>query len=206
MVIFMERPNPDEVLNALLEKNKKVVAGEGSLSFETFNKAREQTAKEGQKPNVVVIACSDSRVPIEEIFAAYPGEIFTIRTAGNVLDDIGKASLEYALDHLPTSLVVVLGHTHCGAVTATVNAYKEGENMEGSYLHSILEKIKPVVVELDKQNEPDLLNASIVKNAKRVVIDILSTLPLANQLTKEGKIKVVSMMYDLDTGEVKLVG
>ena len=203
----MERPKPDDVLQKFLERNKKVVDGQATFDYAQFHKERDETAKNGQKPNLTVIACSDSRVPVEEIFAAYPGEIFVIKTAGNVLDDIGKASLEYALAHLPTSVVLVLGHTQCGAVTSTVEVYKSGEILEGSHLYALTEKIRPIVVEVraDGVSDENLIDATIVKNAKSVANEIVTSMPLAKKLVEAGEVKIIPAMYHLETGEVKLL-
>ncbi len=203
----MERRNPDEVLNEFLARNKAVVEAQASFDYNKFHESRQKTYDEGQKPSLTVIACSDSRVPVEEIFVAYPGEIFVIRTAGNVLDDIGKASLEYALDHLPTSVVLVLGHTKCGAVTSTVEVFKNGKILEGSHLYSLTEKIRPLVVEAIEEGASDenLIDKAIIKNAKSVVNEILTTMPIAKKLVEEGKVKILPAMYYLESGEVKLL-
>jgi carbonic anhydrase len=111
--------SPDAALKMLTEGNNRFVTGQPShpnLSAER----RQQTAEKGQNPFAVVLACADSRVPVEEIFDRGIGDIFTIRDAGNIATKTDIGSIEYAVDHLGTPLVVVMGHSQCGAVTATV--------------------------------------------------------------------------------------
>ena len=201
----LERPDPQGILNKFISRNKEVVDGNLVITNNLFHSARKETAENGQAPHMTVIACSDSRVPVEEIFAAYPGELFVIKTAGNVLDDIGKASLEYAIEHLPTSVILVLGHTQCGAVNATIQAYTSKSVVEG-HLGVLVEKITPAVRDAIKTNKKDdLANTAIINNTKAVVQDIISTIPSINPLLNSKKILLQKAIYHLETGEVELL-
>ncbi|ADL50327.1 carbonic anhydrase [Clostridium cellulovorans] len=159
---------------------------------EITSEIRTDTAKNGQKPYAVVVTCSDSRVPPEHIFSAGLGELFVIRTAGNVVDDYEIGSVEYGVEHLGAKVVLVLGHTGCGAVKATVEGGAEG-------------KIETIVEEIHKAigNEKDMekcveLN---VENTKKK----LSEDEGIKEKVKAGEVKVIGGIYDIETGEVKLL-
>jgi carbonic anhydrase len=155
-------------------------------SWEEILASAEKAAREGQKPKKVVIACSDSRVIPEYAFSAKPGEIFVIRTAGNVLDDVGYASLYYALHHLPVEEVIVLAHTHCGAVTAAFKGVEEEQ------LKPILDKIRPVI------EGTSSLDEAILKNGEAVAREIAE-----KEWVKEKRPRIKLMLYDIATLEVK---
>lgn len=137
----------------------------------------------GQHPSTLVICCSDSRVVPEKIFHSTFGDIFVIRTAGNVINEGELASVEYGIEHLKVSLVVVLGHTHCGAVHASIN------NEKGLYLSPILDRIKKNI-----SLEKDEREASII-NAQKEAEFIKSKFP-----NYQGE--VISLLYDIETGKV----
>lgn len=119
----------------LIEGNRKymeAVTGQGDIS----KRLREKTARQGQDPYAIIITCSDSRVIPEHIFSAGIGDLFVIRVAGNVLDDHQLGSIEYAAEHLRTKLIVMLGHTRCGAVASAI------EGHAGGFIGSIVKDIK----------------------------------------------------------------
>lgn len=149
---------------------------------------RANTAKNGQFPYAIVIACSDSRVIPEIIFSAGMGELFTIRVAGNVIDRHQLGSIEYAVSHLKSPLVVVLGHTHCGAVAATI----AGEGDSHIHIQSITDKIHKAI-----GNETDDFTAASL-NVKYAVAEILDAFR-HDGLEEE---QVVGAVYDIETGEV----
>lgn len=165
----------------LLNKNKSFIEGMDKEKLSLLKKL-----SKGQNPSVCVLACSDSRVIPEEIFGASFGEIFTIRSAGNVINAGELGSLEYAIEHLHIKLVVVLGHTHCGAVHASIH------NEKGEYLDPILDKIKENILD-----EVDEIEAS-KKNAVRVKEYIESKFPRKD-------IEVVAMLYDIEDGKVNIL-
>ena len=138
---------------------------------------------EGQNPFAIIVCCSDSRVIPENIFSCSFGDLFVIRTAGNVINEGELASVEYGIEHLKVSLVVVLGHTHCGAVHASINKEK------GLYLSPILDRIKKNI-----SLEKDEREASII-NAKKEADFIKSKFP-----NYQGE--VISLLYDIETGKV----
>ena len=141
---------------------------------------REELKNKGQKPYVTIITCSDSRVPVQHIFSASMGELFIIRNAGNIIGDFEIGSAEYASEHLGVELIVVLGHTHCGAVDATVR------NQGHSYIKSITEK---------DQRKAEVLNA-------KYGVECLKKSEVLSELEKQDKLKIISAMYDIESGEV----
>lgn len=150
---------------------------------------RQKTFDEGQTPYAIVITCSDSRVIPESIFTAGIGELFTIRVAGNVMDNHQLGSVEYAADHLGTNLVVVLGHTHCGAVGAAVSSDPSG------FVKYITDEIKKAIGE-----EKDEFKASCL-NVERSVSIIKEKL----NLTDESSLKVCGAIYHIDSGKVEFL-
>ena len=150
---------------------------------------RKKTCDEGQTPYAIVITCSDSRVIPESIFSAGIGELFVIRVAGNVMDHHQLGSVEYAADHLGTNLVVVLGHTHCGAVGATITSNPSG------FVKYITDEIRKAI-----GDEKDELKACRL-NVERSVSVIKEQL----HLTEESSLKVCGAIYHIDSGRVEFM-
>lgn len=170
-------------LERLLLGNKKYLT-ECAYSGDITPLRRSDTFNNGQHPKAVVITCSDSRVVPEIIFNAGIGEIFVIRCAGNVMDDTILGSIEYAVEHLHTDLVMVLGHTSCGAVTSTIKSIPTG------FTKRITDKIKEVIKE-----ESDI--------AKAVKINALSQVNIIKKsLVISDDVVVCAAIYDINTGEV----
>ena len=166
---------------------------------------RALTAAQGQHPLAAVLTCSDSRVPAEIIFDQGIGDLFVVRVAGNVAatDEIG--SIEYAVDVRAAPLVVVLGHTQCGAVGAVLDDTKLPPNIA-----NLLEPIKPAV---DKAREANpqaakdvLLKAAITGNVWQAMEDMLRLSPIIRERVKDGRAQVVGALYDLDSGQVQWLG
>ncbi|MBD5584054.1 MAG: carbonic anhydrase [Clostridia bacterium] len=153
--------------------------GVGDISPER----RLQTSKNGQKPYAVILSCSDSRVIPESIFSAGIGDLFVIRVAGNVTDNHQLGSIEYAVEHLDCNLVVVLGHTRCGAVGAAVK-------QNGGFVKFITDEIRQAIGE-----ETDAVKASIL-NVKKSVEKI------ERLIKKTDGLKVIGALYNTETGKV----
>jgi len=175
-----------------MEGNKRYV--EGSLAPKDVKAKREQTL-DGQKPFVTIVSCSDSRVVPEYIFDENLGEIFVIRTAGNIVDTITLGSIEYGVEHLHTPLLVVLGHEKCGAVTAACAGGECPPNIA-----AIVEKIKPAVDAGGKEVE-----ASVKENVIKVISEIRQKSEIVRHLESEGKLKIAGMKYYFSDGRVEKV-
>ena len=184
-------------LQKLIDGNKRFTDSKPKHINQTSER-RLEVAK-GQKPFAVVVTCSDSRVPPEIIFDQGLGDLFVIRTAGNIIDDIGLGSIEYAVEHLGVQLIVVLGHEKCGAVDAAV----KGGHAEG-HIQNLIEAIRPVV-EKEKNNKGDLLDNSVKANAQMVVKQLNSSEPILKEFVHEKKLTIVGARYDLDDGVVTIL-
>ena len=184
-----------EELDRLIEGNKRYV--EKKPTQKDFEKREE--LRQAQHPFATIITCSDSRVVPEYIFDAEIGDLFIIRVAGNVVDDVALASIEYGIEHLKTPLFVVLGHESCGAVTAAYKSYKERKEMQG-VMKELMEKIKPAVFMAIKEQKD--IEEAIEMNVENTINEIRAKLPVVKKLEQEGKLKVVGAKYFFD-GNVK---
>ena len=166
---------PDQALQRLEQGNARFVAGE-STHENTGADRMAETAKNGQHPFATVITCSDSRVPVARVFDQGIGDLFVIRVAGNVSDVDEVGSIEYGVDHLGTPVMVVLGHTNCGAVTAVVT----NAELHGS-IPPLVDNIKPAV-EQARKNHPHLQGKALVPEAVKANVwqsidDLFKTRP-----------------------------
>jgi len=187
----------EQALQNLMEGNARYASGNASHPDQSVERRSELIA--GQHPFAVIVGCSDSRVPPEVIFDQGLGDIFVIRTAGQVLDDVAIGSIEYAVEHLAVPLVVVLGHDSCGAVTAAVM----GGEAEG-HLDSIVNFIEPAVDDAREMgNASDLLNNSIDNNVYNIVDELKDSQPILSEKVENGELLIVGARYHLDSGEVE---
>src|SRR3954469_23568050 len=138
--------NAREALERLREGNRRFVAGHGEDVLTTPSRRRELA--DGQEPFAITLGCSDSRVPAELVFDQGLGDLFVIRVAGNIVAPSGIGSVEYAISQFGTRLVVVMGHTHCGAIRATLNGIQGGDSSDSRHVRSITDRIRPHVQEL----------------------------------------------------------
>jgi carbonic anhydrase len=194
----------DDSLKVLKEGNARYLEGKPQHPHQDRER-RALTAGQGQHPLATVLTCSDSRLPAEIIFDQGIGDLFMIRVAGNVsaTDEIG--SIEYAVDHLATPLVVILGHTQCGAVTAVVENAKLPPNIA-----ALVEPIKPAVAKAREANpeaaKDALLSAAIKDNIWQSIEDLLKKSPIIREKVRDGKARVVGALYEIDTGQVQWLG
>ena len=154
---------------------------------------------DGQRPFAVILGCADSRVPPEVIFDQGLGDLFVVRVAGNIIDDIVLGSIEYAASHLHTPLIMVLGHSQCGAIGATV----AGGDLEG-HIPSLAEAIQPVLDSIQDQTG-NLVDNTARANARMVSEQLKQSTPVLSDLVNEVELKVVAAFYDLDTGVVEIL-
>jgi carbonic anhydrase len=190
-------PETAQALQRLIEGNKRFSSSK--QSHPNQDRERRQELAKGQKPFAVIVGCSDSRIPPEIIFDQGLGDLFVIRVAGNIVDDVALGSIEYAVDHLGTRLIVVLGHSKCGAVTATV----QGGAFHG-HVESIVQAIKPAI-QAAKELPGDLTDNTIKANARLVAGQIQSSQPILAEMARLDKITVVSAYYDIESGEVHIL-
>ena len=193
----MSDTNGERVLKELLEGNRRFI--EEKLQHPHQSERHRRKIVAGQKPVAVVIGCSDSRVPPEIIFDAGLGDLFTVRVAGNIIDNVVMGSIEYAVEHVGVPLVMALGHSNCGAVTATV----EGGEAVGQ-IGSLAEKIQPAVARVEGQPGNKVDNAAKV-NVKLVVEQLKNSDPIIAAYYKRGDVNVVGAFYDLESGKVEVI-
>jgi len=202
-----KKPSPDEVIKMLKEGNQRFV--EGKCIHPRIDAARMvQAGKEdqGNHAYATVITCSDSRVPVEFIFDSGIMDIFVVRVAGNVCDTDEIGSIEYGLAHVNTPVLVVLGHTQCGAVTAVTHAvHGKGHAMERN-IPALVDNIEPAVRRA-MEKHPDIKDDTIIpfaieENVWQAVEDLFMASAATRNIVKEGKAKVVGAMYDVGTGKI----
>ena len=190
-------PDPDQSLKALMEGNARYAQGHSIHPHGTVARRNEVTS--AQHPSAIVLGCADSRVPPEVIFDQGLGDIFVVRVAGNVAPDEVLASIEYAVAHLGSRLIIVLGHQSCGAVAAAVQDGKE----EG-HLGSLIQRIQPAAQKA-KAQAGDTLDLAIRYNVQNTVSQLRSSAPILAEAVRRGKVKIIGARYDLATGTVEIV-
>jgi carbonic anhydrase len=192
-----EIPTADEALKCLVEGNKRFVSG--PMIRPDQGKARRAELVRGQQPYAIIVTCSDSRIPPELIFDKGFGDLFVVRTAGNVVDDIALGSVEYAAEHLHVPLIIVLGYKGCGAVSAAV----KGAEAPG-HIAAVVAAIRPAV-EKAKGVEGDPVDNTVKANILAVTEKLKSSEPILADLVKEGKLTIIPARYDMETGNVELL-
>ena len=183
----------EEALRELKEGNEEFISGNTAG-------LRADLAENGQAPYAVVITCSDSRVAPEVLFNTTMGELFTIRTAGNVVDEFEIGSVEYGVEHLGAPVIVVMGHSNCGAVSAAVSGEAEG------FIQNILDEIIPSVEEAKKIETDESAISALAENLNiQNTISKLHTSTILSHLESEGNVKIIGAKYDIKDGSVEFL-
>ena len=196
-----EAKSPAQILSELKKGNERFVSG--NVRSDGQGKQDIKRLAEGQSPGAIVLSCSDSRVPPEAVFDQKLGEMFTVRTAGETLSPQAIASIEYAIANLGSKLVVVLGHTKCGAVKAAVETLS-GKSAGSENLDKLVGDIHPRIKAkaAGKNSAPDYKEESWL-NARGVAKDLLARSPLIAKAVDAGKAQIKVGLYNLSTGEVE---
>jgi carbonic anhydrase len=189
-----------KALANLMEGNERFAAGRPA-SRPAIERVRELAR--GQSPFATVLACADSRVPVETLFDHEPGEIFVVRLAGNFLSEAALASIEYAVQILKSPLVMVLGHTSCGAVKAAVDFVRTGEALPG-HMQVLADAIAPAAQAV-RERQGDWWHNAVVENARFTAERVRTAAPILDQVFLRREARVVGAVYDLSTGRVSLV-
>ena len=196
--------DPVDALLELLAGNDRFSSGQSKHSNISAER-RELVTSGGQHPFATVIACSDSRVPVEMLFDQGVGDIFVIKVAGNVCNTDEIGSIEYGVDHLDTPVMVVLGHTHCGACTAVAT----GAEVHGCIpdliapIRPALEKVQAAYLHLDGKA---LVPALVEANVWQAIEDLFQRSSSTRRRTNDGRVTVVGAVYNIETGTVKWMG
>jgi carbonic anhydrase len=195
---------PDQALHDLIAGNQRFLTGN-----RTSPRGRPEEFRalaHGQFPEAVVVCCADSRVAPEILFDVGVGDIFVVRVAGNVIEGAGatvKGSIEYAVAELNVPLILVLGHSGCGAVKSAIQHIDKSDSLPGA-INSLVELIKPAV-EMSKGLPGDSLENAIRQNVHTGVEKLQRLEPIVGPRVKEGKLDIVGGVYDLSTGSVILI-
>ena len=194
---IQENLTPKDAHRILVEGNKRFVQ---NVKAQRNLKEQVLETSTGQYPFAVILSCIDSRVPAELVFDQGIGDIFSVRVAGNIINEDILASMEYACKVAGSKIVVVLGHTKCGAVTAACN------NVALGNITSLLNKIKPAVDFIVNKKitlNDNGIEAVAVKNVELSIGRIRKESPLLAEMEKNGEIEIVSALYSVETGEVE---
>jgi carbonic anhydrase len=195
---------PEQALERLRAGNQRFISGETRRVQSGWRPGLEV----GQRPFAVVLGCSDSRSPAELVFDQGLGELFVVRIAGNVVAPSGIGSVEFAAEQFGTRLVVVMGHSHCGAVTAALDELAQGASASRN-VRAITDRIRPHVAELyfsEPRPEPEeLLRRSVRANVRVSCDQLRHGSSLLEQMISSGWMRVVGAYYDLVSGEVQLL-
>ena len=192
-----QRPTPEAALQRLLDGNARFVVGHPEHPNQTV--ARRVEVAGGQAPFAVILTCSDSRVSPEFYFDQGLGDLFVVRDAGNTLNDHVIGSIEYAVEHLHASVILVVGHEKCGAVAAAI----AGGRAEGR-IGTIIEAIRPAVRE-SRNQAGDKTDNAIRTNARLAVKSLAVTGPIISHAVQTGQIKIFAARYDLASGRIELL-
>ena len=185
----------NEIIDRLKAGNARFV--EDKLDGKLQNSSRRQDLTGGQSPFAIVLSCADSRVVPELAFDTGLGELFVVRVAGNVANSSSIASIEYAVAHLGTQIIVVLGHESCGAVTAAVNGGDNGYN-----LNHLLAHVAPAIAASD---ESASVNDVVKKNAEMNAQELVNRSAIIGQAVSDGKVVIKPAYYNLDSGKVEFI-
>jgi carbonic anhydrase len=193
-----DSPSPDDALRRLAE---------GNLRFRTSGPTAARSwdpklAIPNQRPFAIVLGCSDSRTPVEILFDQGFGDLFVVRIAGNVVAPSVVGSIEFAASQFGSRLVVVMGHTSCGAVTATVRAIETGLGHESRNIRDITDRIAPHIQELVRSGTGDVVREAVRANVRASVDHLRHGSRLLEELVVAGRLVVVGAEYDIETGGV----
>lgn len=196
--IIQDKLTPIDAHNILVDGNKRFVQNlkaQRNLKDQVI-----ETSKGGQYPFAVILSCIDSRVPVELVFDQGIGDVFSVRVAGNIINEDVLGSIEYACKVAGSKIVVVMGHTKCGAVTAACNHVELGN------ITPLLEKIQPAVKAVEaniSQMNNDAIEQVSVLNVELSIARIRKESQILEDLEQEGSIEIVGAMYDVSTGKVE---
>ncbi len=202
------RPNPQQALEAIKAGNSRYLSG-NTVHFEVNKEKREISASDGQQPVAIVLGCSDSRVPVEMVFDQGLAEVFVVRVAGNVCGLSELASIEYGVKVLQIPLIIVLGHSDCGAVKAAVDSAVSGAVFPG-HLPGLIQQMAPAVAAARRthpdQKGKDLVQSAATSNIWLAASEIYGGSTIVKNAVFANKLKIVAAMRDIKSGKVTFLG
>jgi carbonic anhydrase len=204
----MKTDNPDRIVEDLKAGNKRFLDGKSIQSPESSLKKLKNFAENGQLPKAIVLCCSDSRAPVEMIFDQDIGDLFVIRVAGNIVAPSLVGSVEFAASTYGTSLVVVMGHTQCGAVRAALDHILNPQAISSENIHDIVSRISPhifPIAQMQKIDDEEKMTRAVEANVRASVSQLSHSSRLIEGLVQQGKIKITGAMLHLATGRVDMI-
>ena len=197
---------PNQALNKLIEGNLRYAAG-NTESSKLDERSRHHQVTMVQQPFAIILGCSDSRVPAELVFDQGFGDLFVIRVAGNIVAPSQIGSVEFACQQFGTQLVVVLGHSHCGAIEATVDALIGDPDLMSPNIAAIVDRVTPAVLPVVKGHEGDdraeLLHQAMRANVEQSVALLEMRSRIIRGLIRRGELQIVGAEYSIETGQVE---
>lgn len=199
-------PHPEEIpkeqlLDFLMDGNERFAEDHPVHPDQTLERLRE--LNKGQHPVAAIVSCSDSRVPPELIFDQGLGDLFVIRNAGNIVGDYEIGSLEYAIEYLEVPLIIILGHTNCGAIGAFVDHDHDHSHIYSDYVQKIIDFIDAEEEEKSLPRDiPNFFEKAVEANVLHGIHALKNSLPHVDSLVAEKKLKIVGAIYDMETGKV----
>lgn len=200
--------NQEQTLKELQDGNKRFLEGQSvQCSHSSLRKIKE-FAKIGQSPKAIILCCSDSRAPVEMVFDQDIGDLFVIRVAGNIVAPSLVGSVEFAASTFGTELVVVMGHTECGAINATIDYIENKTPIESENIYGIVSRIKPHISCIAKRNDlsySNKMNQSIEANVLASVDQLSHSSQIIEDMVSKKKIKIVGAVLNLATAQVEFL-
>lgn len=194
----------EQILEFLLEGNERFAADEPLHPDQTLERLRD--LNRGQHPVAAIVSCSDSRVPPELIFDQGLGDLFVIRNAGNIVSDYEIGSVEYAVEVLGVPLVIVMGHTNCGAIAAFVDHDHDHAHVYPEHIQKIIDYINAEEEEKAlPRNIPNFFEKAIEANILHGVHGLKKNIPHADSLMANNKLRIIGALYDMETGKVRII-
>lgn len=199
-----------EALSLLIEGNRRFMAGLRSVDGTPSPARLRELAKNGQRPFCLVLSCSDSRVPAEIVFDRGLGDLFLVRVAGNTVGEEMIASLEFAALSFDSPVLVVMGHTGCGAIQASIEAHRQGDDavFPSPYVRHLVDHIRPAVEACDKDeglsgDHDECMQRVTWANVDHSIEVLLHSSEVLKKLVKDGRIMVVGSVFDLDSSRAE---
>lgn len=195
-----------KALERLREGNLRFASGQGGRDLD-FEHSRRKELVQDQAPFAVVLGCSDSRVPLELVFDQGLGDLFVVRVAGNVVSPTQAGSIEFAASKFATPLVVVMGHSQCGAVSTAIEVLLDGASVDSPNLESLVKRIGPAVIKARDTgpagDRAGLVYRAVRENVRSSAVSLLEESALLSGLVEEGRLEIVCAKYSLETGVVE---
>jgi carbonic anhydrase len=200
----LEEVPKENLLEVLLEGNLRFAEDHPIHPDQTLERLRD--LNNGQHPVAAIVSCSDSRVPPELVFDQGLGDLFVIRNAGNIVGDYEIGSLEYAIEHLEVPLVIILGHTNCGAIGAFVDHDHDHSHHYSEYIQKIIDFIDAEEEEKALPRDiPNFYEKAIEANILHGVHALKNSVPVVNELIEQKKLRVIGAIYDMESGKVRVL-